>query len=470
MLPVLPLFHGDYAGGEEPNEWLCQLDLNLPVSWNDTQKIDRFRRQCAPGSLAEMWFTTLTNAQTASWAYLEAAFVNRWPPNLLLQLTAGQKKERLKAVVLKEEDIGSMVEDEKGQEWGHVRWARQVQRLAQSFGDSNCQYLDVVLDGVPDILCDQLADSYTSWAAFLAGVNGVSINILNRAWLRAAEERTMRDDIAQLKARLQSQQQVQQTRPYLPSPPAYRPFLCQAGSIPLIPTTSGQPQTSQQATGQPGMNLVPPQQYQVPAYLPQPAVPSYQQPPVTPGPNPFAGAGNMLSTNLFYRYQQPPQTPSCSNTTDRIHLATQYATLTHHPDMEMGRAAYTQQVKEWHDKYGADAMPTLHRPYPLKPGSALLGSRECFTCGMVTAPPHQSISCTNAPAVPQETRWREIVSSMVGRAVWAQSNVATQSTAVQYVATAPAPYYDPMEQYTTYPGMYTELQYEFPGNGTGLQQ
>lgn len=33
-------------------------------------------------------------------------------------------------------------------------WTRQVQRVAQSFGDSNCQYLDIVLDGVPDILCD----------------------------------------------------------------------------------------------------------------------------------------------------------------------------------------------------------------------------------------------------------------------------------------------------------------------------
>ncbi|KAG2336782.1 hypothetical protein BDR05DRAFT_1005568 [Suillus weaverae] len=103
-----------------------------------------------------------------------------------------------------------MLDDDKGQEWGHMRWARQVQRLAQSFGDNNCQFLDVVLDGVPDLLHNQLSDTYTDWAAFLAGVNGMSINLLARARVRAVEERTMREDIAQLKAWLQPQQQMPQ--------------------------------------------------------------------------------------------------------------------------------------------------------------------------------------------------------------------------------------------------------------------
>ncbi|KAG1859493.1 hypothetical protein C8R48DRAFT_674023 [Suillus tomentosus] len=132
-VPVLPLLRGDY------------------VAWTDIHKVERFRRQCAPGSLVEAWYTTLTPAQTATWSDLETVFLIHWPPALPLQLTAAQKKERLKAVVLKEAEIGTMLDDEKGQEWGHVRWARQVQWLAQSFGDNNCQFLDVVLHGTPDL-------------------------------------------------------------------------------------------------------------------------------------------------------------------------------------------------------------------------------------------------------------------------------------------------------------------------------
>lgn len=59
---------------------------------------------------------------------------------------------------------------------------------------------------------------------------------------------------------------------------------------------------------------------------------------------------------------------------------------------------------------------------------------------------------------------------MVGRTVQAQNNMATQSTAVQYVAAAPTAYYDPMGSYAAYLAMYAEHQYELQGNGMGLQQ
>lgn len=41
-LPVLPLFQGDYTRGEEPNEWLCRLNLNLLISWSDAQRSTGF--------------------------------------------------------------------------------------------------------------------------------------------------------------------------------------------------------------------------------------------------------------------------------------------------------------------------------------------------------------------------------------------------------------------------------------------
>ncbi|KAG1788875.1 uncharacterized protein HD556DRAFT_1447531 [Suillus plorans] len=100
----------------------------------------------------------------------------------------------------------------------------------------------------------------------------------------------MRDDITQLKAKLQSQQQNPQARQYTPNPPAYRPYPWQVGNITPTLTAQAQGQPTQQAVGQSNTNFVPVQQYQIPMFQPQPTTPSYQQPPVTPGPNPFAGS------------------------------------------------------------------------------------------------------------------------------------------------------------------------------------
>ncbi|KAG1794986.1 hypothetical protein EV424DRAFT_1353660 [Suillus variegatus] len=92
--------------------------------------------------------------------------------------------------------------------------------------------------------------------------------------------------------------------------------------------------TVQQPIGQSQPNLVATAPYQMATYQPQPG---------TPGQNPFTTTGTVPSTNLFYRYQQFPQTPSRMNPSDHIHMAAQYSTLQHHPDSEMGRAAYSQQ-------------------------------------------------------------------------------------------------------------------------------
>ncbi|KAG1853643.1 hypothetical protein F4604DRAFT_1686237 [Suillus subluteus] len=348
-------------------------------------------------------------------------------------LMAGQKKERLKALVLKDKDIGTMLDDNKGQEWGHVRWARQVQRLAQSFGDSNCQYLDVVLNGVPDLLRDQLADTYANWAAFLAGVNGVSINLLNRARARAVEEWTMREDITQLKA-----------RPY--NHPTSNTPTAPAAPIPIT--------ALQQPAVQAPMNLVPPQ-YQAPTYQTKTVIPTYQPQPTMPGQNLFAAPGVVPSINLFYCYQQAPQTPSCPGATEHVRIAAQYSTLPHHTDSEAGQAAYTQQVKDWHNKHGTDAMPHMG---------------EYFACGLVTVPFHKSTGCPHTPLAPQEMKWQEIVSSTVGCTVRAQNPPMTPSTVVQYVAPAQMGYYDPAGAYNQYQVAYVEQSYEYPGNGMGLLQ
>ncbi|KAG1781306.1 hypothetical protein EV702DRAFT_1193483 [Suillus placidus] len=355
-MALLPLLKGDYLNGEEPTDWMQQFQLNLPPEEDQPT----FGTACLPYSSSKEGTAQGINT-------------------------------------LKEDDIGVMIDDEKGQEWGHVCWARQVQCLAQSFNDINCQYLDVVLEGVPDLLRNQLLDLYPDWGAFVTGVNNVSINSLSRARAKAKEEKEMRTQ--------PTQQMYQQP----------------------VPQQIFQPQTI--------------------ATVPQGNMPMQMQPPMqqlTPG-NPFSATGVVPRTNLFYRYQ-PPQTPSPMHTsiTERIRIAAQYAGIPQQPDTDVGRSAHAQQVKEWHEKNGANAVPHIGSPYPLKPGTAPLGSRECFACGLVTMPTHQAAGCPHPPLTFQEAKWRELVSSLVGRtlcnaAMPMTPSAPTQpSTPVQFIATTNA--------------------------------
>ncbi|KAG1861656.1 hypothetical protein F4604DRAFT_1929717 [Suillus subluteus] len=381
-MTTLPLLRGDYLNGEEPADWMQQFQLNLPAAWTDSQKIDRFTLQCARGGPAYLW-----------------------------------KKEQLKAITLKEEDIGVMIDDNKGQEWGHVHWARQVQRVAQGLNDTNCQYLDVVLEGVPDLLRDQLSNQYPDWGTFVAG---------------AKEDKDLQSEIEQLKAKL--------------ADPTAQLVVVQRQPVPSAP-----------------QNNAP-----APMQLPAPS-------PISS--NPFATTGTVPRTNLFYHYQTP-QMPLANrvNIAERIRIASQYMTLPHQPDTEAGRAAHAQQVKEWHNQHRPDTMPHTGRLYPLKPGTAPLGSWECFACGLVTIPSHRAQDCPHPPLIPQEARWREIVSGLVGSIMCSANTLMTPTIPVQpatpvqfivpvspYVAqhAFPTPYYNDYEQ------EYMNMM-EYQGNEDGL--
>ncbi|KAG2029558.1 hypothetical protein BDR03DRAFT_1018217 [Suillus americanus] len=61
---AVPLFRGDYNNKEEPTEWFAQFELSLPMSWSDSQRIERFEMQLAPGNVAEEWFQEIATFKT----------------------------------------------------------------------------------------------------------------------------------------------------------------------------------------------------------------------------------------------------------------------------------------------------------------------------------------------------------------------------------------------------------------------
>ncbi|KAG1895070.1 uncharacterized protein F5891DRAFT_1194579 [Suillus fuscotomentosus] len=266
----LPSFYSDYEKEEEPTTWFRQYQLSVTVANLSFQdKIDRFELQCAAGSMAEVWVRSLTAADKASWSTFAAAFARRWPPPTHITFTLAQQKDRIKAITLKEEDIGRMIEKERGREWGHVKWAKEIERTAQGFRDTGCLLMDVVLENTPAILRDLLTEQYTSWPDFVTDVNRISLSQLQRTKQRIEAEQKLWEDVDWLQAQAmgmkktpaQSMQATEQPaapawQQYRPFPPRYAPPSVQqqqqqqqtpqfAPTAQLAPTLPPQPQTPQ---------------------------------------------------------------------------------------------------------------------------------------------------------------------------------------------------------------------------------
>ncbi|KAG1770161.1 hypothetical protein EV702DRAFT_1202571 [Suillus placidus] len=295
-----PSFHGDYKKDEEPTNWLRKYQLSLPPSYTDMDKINCFELQCAAASPAEEWFTNLPTADKSTWAAFLVAFKIRWPPPVHAKLTVAQKKEHLKSVILKEEDIGVMIEKDRGRDWGHVKWAKQVVQMALGFGDMQCHFLDVVLENTPEVLRDFLADHYATWAEFEADIAKTSASQLVRAKQQVANERKLREDIDRLQStttRKQPGPTAQATQSMFALPPTYHYGPRYTSNAVTQPQLAPQYQTTAPAlqTLQPTQPLPPMAAAQIPQ-TPQ---------------NPFTATTPVPRTNLFYGYRGGfPQTPS----------------------------------------------------------------------------------------------------------------------------------------------------------------
>lgn len=119
--------------------WLTNFKtVTLGVSDDDLLMSRAFKVRLAPGSDAEVWYSTLPSATTSSWSLLEREFERRWPREPRVTLTAGEKMDRFKSHVLKENVVGRYVEMEFGGRLGtHARWARLHKTYGRSTGETD---------------------------------------------------------------------------------------------------------------------------------------------------------------------------------------------------------------------------------------------------------------------------------------------------------------------------------------------
>ncbi|KAG2095266.1 uncharacterized protein F5147DRAFT_656917 [Suillus discolor] len=354
-----PSFYGDYEKEEEPTNWIRKYQLSLPPSYSDVEKISCFKLQCAAASPAEEWFANLPSTDKTTWTNFLAAFKVRWPPPAHAKLTVAQKKERLKSVVLKEEEIGVMIEKDRGRDWGHVKWAKQVAQMALGFGDTQCHFLDVVLENTPEVLRDFLADHYAMWADFEADVAKTLVSQLIRAKQRVVNDRKLREDVDKLQTQTSNSRKA----------PAPSPQNAQS-SFPLPPVYRYGPRTRSTRQRQ--------------------------------SPERTFSTAIEVDTHKPHQEEEDPQVQIAY---ERLHNTQSYHTT---QTLKQGGKLTPSKSKTGALNTALEAAPNMMRPYPLKPGTSPLGSRECFNCGLATTPSHQAHECQNTPIPMQEGCWREM--------------------------------------------------------------
>lgn len=88
----------------------------------------------------------------------------------------------------------------------------------------------------------------------------------------------------------------------------------------------------------------------------------------------------------------------------------------HHQDTAGGHIAYAMQIAQWNAKWGENGRVMHETGYPLKLGTAVIASSECFACGTHG---HNGRNCPIPPdhqerLTRKEAAWRAIVSKVLG--------------------------------------------------------
>ncbi|KAG1889419.1 hypothetical protein F4604DRAFT_1674070 [Suillus subluteus] len=290
---------------------------------------------------------------------------------------------------LEESEIGLWTEGN----YRHVTWANKVSCLALGMGDTTGHLIEYVVEGIPNLLKDHLKCKYEDWDEFIDDVQGIPSVKLKRGREELDKERARDADIARLKA--QSTQWL--------STPTYRVAM-------RTPISSSLTTTNTLGT----------------TYLP-----SYSALPVPTTNNPtMSTRGGFNARGMPFMHAQ----------LTRAQVLEKLATMPQRVNMEAGMRQYEADVELWHHMHGIEGFPTLEKPYPLCPGTAVLRSGECYNCGMVTEPMHVSMQCiAQEPLRQQESHWRQQVAGLIRRTASPMNWPNYASTPVQHIATATYP-------------------------------
>lgn len=410
-----PLLDGDMDDEDDPKSmkqpqvWLRKMERFWESTITDAEKLRDITMSLEPDSTAEIWWTALAAGDKDTYTKAQQLFKDKWPKVQEQEQTMPAKREILRELVLKEEDLGKWIGEGKKKNYTHVVWADKALKLWRDCDDPGGHLLDDVRRNLPEPLRYNLgltpADE-NKGDKFFAAVKAVRIDNIMRLAHQASQLRDISERLASMTT---GTRQTQNHSSYAtPSQVTFYPSVMQsqaptpAAARYVAPYRRPSPPPHQQAP-------------QTPV-----AQPRLQQPtPANTSPNnPFNTATPRPHNTFYQQVMQTPSSPLEARQTTSASLA-RHAAANSHPftDDEAGRTAYARAMEEWSRVNPGAPMATFTTGLlPLSPGSARLGSRECFRCGKIPQPHHTMHECPvlqdqHIPGM--ETQWRSYISRFI---------------------------------------------------------
>ena len=409
------LFRGDYSAGEKPHIWFRRLEGKFDDETKAATKFYRFAKNLEPGRPAETWYQALPAQDKTDWETLYAAFTRRWPLPTVVEPSREELLEKLSQTKLESDEVGVMKERDGDRVYTHVIWAEETKAIIDMLDDTKGHLIPQVRRGLPLAVRLTLPTNLTTWDTFLAAVSSLS---MDRLADQHENTEAIRDTILQtMGAGGQQQYNVNAMTTKLAATSFYSPTRQTQYYPPkttVTQTTVAAPQTPTTAR----------QSYNQQWSPRTPSTPSNQrfnQPQNTPSGS-FLSTNSTLHPSSIFNQKTPfPQTPTHNRPqmTNQDLARKAIAASSNFPNTSEGRTNYLAAMQAWESVYPPTReVDYTTAPYPLTPGTAPLGSRECYTCGV-----QGHINKDHDPAVPpvnvREQRWR----AQIGRNLFARSRL-----------------------------------------------
>ncbi|KAH7904478.1 hypothetical protein BJ138DRAFT_1019114 [Hygrophoropsis aurantiaca] len=385
MQESITVFNGDGTDTVSPQDFMRAYRRSMIAAGivDDQERAENFEFYLRTGSVADQWYAALPAQTRHSWRSLAMEFDDRWEPRTAVKKTQQQLEEELTNLKLDSKDLGKVISVGGLDMYTHISWAHDVLRLAKEAGIENSNSLIwIVRKGLPPIIKELIPATQASWVHFTRAIEDASIEKIKEG---AEKERVKQEEADALKAR------IQQLERQISAPDVAMRNLTARMQRANINTTPAQP-------------INPPVQ---PANAQAPAAGAQQV------RGAYAPASTGGRGNIRYVRQNPLNAPMRASPEEKAAMLPRLTALVHHEDTPAGLAGYAAQVRDWTARHGNIRIDET-TPYPLRPGTAMLCSGECFKCG---GHGHISSACLVAEEslLPiQERMWRILCTRILG--------------------------------------------------------
>lgn len=395
----IPTFRGDGLYDDpKPQSWFNQCRAKLmDTDWSDSKTMEWFQLKLEPGTDADTWYTNLDVAFKGSMSLIKTQFDIAFPadPNPSKSIT--DKWARLISYVLTE---SKMMEVDAEGKFGYASWATQMQKYATGITDTGGVLVDQVhATCLPSVLQD-LTPKGVSFLELANNIRAVERSKLVKAFSKEQRTRAIETELEATKHRVAPGMST-------------RDVTAAFGNMGLSRTNTQPP---------PFFNTLRTTQQTAQANQ---GIPARRATGIAPVAN---GLAQHSAADIALRSRDLP-----TRLADLTRTALPRATTT---------AEYNTQVTAYFTAHG-NVLPTEQRPFPLTPGTANIGSRECHSCGRIHDRP-PGVICT-AERLPYKERNFRMTCSVIhgivrgaggmgGTQTRQQPSAATQNANIFFMA------------------------------------